>query len=284
MKANLNGLIKAELKNLAASQSLNRDIYLFLPKNQRMVLLVKSGAEITPQLVEQLGRNGSAEIWLGPEIATSTVANDIATSAIGTPNAGGAASTPTPNATDSPVAEAVNPALAESAVISEKEAADLREKADQLVGPTARLDPLLEAILHFREERDPRSHSVLVGSLSVALAKASQQANEELVHSLLIASTFHDLALPMGVEDHAAESAKLLEESEEDFSKVRRAIALHHSGESAKPLHRYLRLAEYVTNLPSVTFGPEVDVGNLPDLNADEKAILKQWQMSAAIV
>lgn len=217
MNSKLAQLRKIAVKELSASAAPAGDLYLFLPRNDRLVRLRYAGEPLGEALYRELCARQDVEVWQAPAAGAIELGHSLLEKLH---------SLPGPEA-----------------------AAELRQAVNQRCGVAANAHPLLAEVISFRSGQAPDAHSIFVGSLSGALAMAAGHEDPTLLGELLIAATFHDAALPISENDHGAGAAALLEESTTPLpSSVREALLRHHEpGPHANPVLRFLSLAERFT-------------------------------------
>lgn len=231
MKANLSQFKPMPFTEIRPNTVFDGPVYLYLPRNHRMVLLRRPGEMLGKELYETLLGKFVSELWRPPAEDSIPAGEEIA---------------PTP-------------ALEVARLLEERcdlfapgsgAALRLREMVHAQCAEAARENPFLAEALEFRDARSPDAHSVLVGNLASALAMA--EGHPEALTDLLIAATFHDLAFTAAPGDHAAAGVALLSESELELpAAALEAIRRHHEPgphPAGTPL-RYLSLAERFTEL-----------------------------------
>ncbi len=225
------------MANLQAGKGYARALYLFLPRNGRMILISHPGEPLPLGLLEELSARPNLELWarevtaeLGVREASSAADGAVFAALLSGAEAAGFA--------------AVSD---EGKVLEEKQANDLRDEANAACLAVAEENPLLKVVLEFRAGQSARAHSVLVGSVSQALASAAGFSEPAFLGEILIAATFHDVAYPFAGATHPQAALDLIDQSEFSLAKnIRQAIQDHHATDVPAPgsLARFLGLAE----------------------------------------
>jgi len=250
VKANLSHMKALPLSELRPSTEFEAPVYLFLPRNHRMVLLRKAGEKLGEELYQTLLEKRVLELWRPPQEELISIGSESAAEA-------------TP---EFALLLEERPDLFDP---SSEAALRIREAVQIQCADAAREDAFLAEILEFRQTSTPDAHSVLVGNLASALALA--EGHPEALADLLIAATFHDLAFTLLPGEHGRAAVSLFAESELALpAAALEAIERHHEPgphPAGTPL-RYLSLAERFAELRAAA--PDLPIRDLFEKFAHE--------------
>ena len=227
-------MLKLPLKDLEAEQGTPFPIYLYLPKNNRLILLRLPGDPIGQQTFHILNENGQVEVWVPKQfekLVTKFLFQLKNPPVVVQPLA---EVPPPPPVVEVPPEEPPIETNEEAAFVrdvlladelSTEEKAEIlcavsqdllraikqitergesaraeavkrcKEIADEIIGVAAQNSNIYDQILALRNSQEIIDHSVFVGSISVMFALALGLADEALLADISAAALFHDIGL-----------------------------------------------------------------------------------------